>query len=53
MTPRHDRAALVAERPLEGPLIVEDAWSTTVVPPGATLVPDRDGHLRIDAGRAA
>ena len=53
MTPRHDRAALVVERPLEGPLIVEDAWSTTVVPPGATLVPDRDGHLRIDAGRAA
>ena len=53
MTPRHDRAALVAEHPLEGPLIVEDAWSTTVVPPGATLVPDRDGHLRIDAGRAA
>ena len=53
MTPRHDRAALVAERPLEGPLIVEDAWSTTVVPPGATLVPDRDGHLRIDAGRVA
>ena len=52
MTPRHDRAALVAERPLEGPLVVEDAWSTTVVPPGATLVPDRDGHLRIDAGRA-
>ena len=53
MTPRHDRAALVAERPLAGPLIVEDAWSTTVVPPGATLVPGGDGHLRIDAGRAA
>jgi len=53
MTPRHDRAALVAERPLAGPLVVEDAWSTTVVPPGATLVPDRDGHLRIDTGCAA
>ncbi len=52
-TPRHDRAALVAERPLEGPVIVEDAWSTTVVPPGATLIPGRDGHLRIDTGRAA
>ena len=53
MTPRHDRAALVAGRPLEGPVIVEDAWSTTVVPPGATLTPDRDGHLHIDTGGAA
>ena len=53
LTPRHDRAALVAERPLEGPVIVEDGWSTTVVPPGATVTPDRDGHLHIDTGVAA
>ena len=53
MTPRHDRAALVAGRPLAGPVIVEDAWSTTVVPPGATLTPDRAGHLHIDTGASA
>ena len=53
MTPRHDRAALVAGRPLEGPIIVEDPWSTTVVPPGATVTPDPDGHLHIDTGVAA
>ena len=52
-TPRRDRAALVAGRPLEGPVIVEDAWSTTVVPPGATVTPDRDGHLHVDTGVAA
>lgn len=52
-TPRRDRAALVAERRLEGPVIVEDAWSTTVVPPGATVTPDRDGHLHVDTGIAA
>ena len=53
LTPRHDRAALAAERPLEGPVIVEDAWSTTVVPPGATVTPDGSGHLHIDTGVAA
>ena len=53
MTPRRDRAALVAGHPLEGPVIVEDGWSTTVVPPGATVTPDRDGHLHIDTGVAA
>ena len=53
MTPRHDRAALVAGRPLEGPAIVEDPWSTTVVPPGAVVTPDRDGHLHVGTGAAA
>ena len=52
-TPRHDRAALVAGRPLEGPVVIEDAWSTTVVPPGATVTPDPDGHLHVDTGVAA
>ena len=49
-TPRHDRAGLVAGRSLAGPAVVEDAWSTVVVPPGATLTPDGDGHLHIATG---
>ncbi len=49
-TPRYDRAALVPGRALAGPAIVEDAWSTVVVPPGATLVPDEAGHLHIATG---
>ncbi len=46
-TPRLDRSGLVAGRPVQGPAIVEDMFSTVVVPPGATLTPDRDGHLFI------
>ena len=46
-TPRHDRAGLVAGRSLAGPVVVEDAWSTVVVPPGATLTADADCHLHI------
>ena len=51
-TPRYDRAGLDADRAISGPAIVEDAWSTVVLPPGATLTPDRDGHLHIEAGAA-
>lgn len=49
-TPRYDRAALAPGRTLAGPAIVEDAWSTVVVPPGATLVADEAGHLHIATG---
>ena len=49
-TPRYDRAGLVAGRPLVGPVVVEDAWSTVVVPPGATLTTDGAGHLHITTG---
>jgi len=52
-TPRYDRAALVGDLPLAGPAVVEDEFSTVVVPPGATLVPNRIGHLAIDVGEAA
>jgi N-methylhydantoinase A len=52
-TPRYDRTALVADLPLAGPAVVEDAFSTVVVPPGATLVPDRLGNFRINVGEAA
>ena len=49
-TPRYLRAGLPADHPLAGPLVVEDAWSTVVVPPGATLAADEAGHLRIATG---
>ena len=49
-TPRYDRAGLVGGRPLAGPVVVEDAWSTVVVPPGATLTTDGAGHLHITTG---
>ena len=49
-TPRYDRAALGPGNALEGPVIVDDAWSTVVVPPGATLSADDAGHLHIATG---
>ena len=49
-TPRYSRAAVSAGRTLAGPVIVEDAWSTVVVPPGATLRADEAGHLHIATG---
>jgi N-methylhydantoinase A len=52
-TPRYDRAGLAAERALSGPAIVADASSTVVVPPRATLTPDRHGHLHIESGTAS
>ena len=51
-TPRVARSGLTAVRTLAGPLVVEDAWSTVVVPPGATLTSDDAGHLHIDTGVA-
>jgi N-methylhydantoinase A len=32
----------------DGPAVVEDAWSTVVVPPGAALTVDARGHLHIE-----
>jgi N-methylhydantoinase A len=52
-TPRYDRAALGAGARIAGPAIVEDDWSTVVLPPGATLEVDAAGHLHIDAGQGA
>ena len=49
-TPRFSRARVTAGRTLAGPVIVEDAWSTVVVPPGATLTADEAGHLHIATG---
>ena len=49
-TPRYARANLNAGRPIAGPAVVEDAWSTVVVPPGAALVSDKAGNLHIATG---
>ncbi|MEE8500444.1 MAG: hydantoinase/oxoprolinase family protein, partial [Kiloniellales bacterium] len=49
-TPRYGREALGAGTRLAGPAIVEDDWSTVVLPPGAGLGVDGHGHLHIEAG---
>ena len=51
-TQRHVRDALHKDSTVYGPAIVEDAWSTVVLPPGATLAVDGHGHLHIDVGEA-
>jgi N-methylhydantoinase A len=52
-TPRYDRDTLGAGAALVGPAIVEDDWSTVVLPPGAALEVDDAGHLHIDAGESS
>jgi N-methylhydantoinase A len=47
-TPRFDRDHLPAGVRIDGPAIVEDAWSTIVVPPGYVLRADAMGHLWIN-----
>jgi len=51
-TPRYARGALGDGSQLSGPAIVEDDWSTVVLPPGAELRVDGAGHLHIDVGEA-
>ncbi len=50
-TPRYDRTSLAIEQIIKGPAIIEDQWSTTVVPPGATAWADATGHIHIDTGK--
>jgi len=47
-TPRFDRDRLPPGLQIAGPAIVEDAWSTIVVPPGYVLRADAMGHLWIN-----
>ena len=51
-TPRFGRGGLAAGTRLAGPAIVEDEWSTIVLPPGSDVTPDSWGHLHIDVGAA-
>ena len=48
--PRHDRGALGAGQAVDGPALVEDEWSTTIVYPGQRCAADALGHLVIDTG---
>jgi N-methylhydantoinase A len=50
--PRYDRGAL-GTAPVDGPALVEDEWSTTVVYPGQRCAADARGHLVIDTGAGA
>jgi N-methylhydantoinase A len=50
-TPRYPRESLGEDARLAGPAIVEDDWSTVVLPPGARLDVDRHGHLHIEVGK--
>jgi len=52
-THRYERDTLPAGWGAEGPAIIEDEWSTTVVPPGATARTDGAGHIHIDTGEAS
>jgi len=49
-TPRFDRDTLAAGARIAGPAIIEDAWSTVVVPPGTAATVDRFGHLFLREG---
>ncbi|MCK6453474.1 MAG: hydantoinase/oxoprolinase family protein [Alphaproteobacteria bacterium] len=49
-TPRHERSRLAPGQTVRGPAVIADAFSTVVVPPGATLTADRRGHLFMDVG---
>jgi N-methylhydantoinase A len=52
-TPRYDRSRLAAERAIRGPAIIEDEWSTVILPPGASMIADAQGHLHIEVGAAS
>ncbi|MBK6465710.1 MAG: hydantoinase/oxoprolinase family protein [Rhodobacter sp.] len=52
-TPYFDRDQLPVDWKIAGPAIIEDAWSTIIVDPGATAWVDAHAHLHIavEAGR--
>jgi N-methylhydantoinase A len=52
-TGRYERGALPVDWQVKGPAIIEDDWSTIVLPPGATAWIDATGHLIIAAGQGS
>jgi N-methylhydantoinase A len=48
--PRYDRSALAPGRTIEGPALIQDEWSTTIVYPGQRATADRLGNLLIETG---
>lgn len=49
-TARYERPALPTDWKVVGPAIIEDNWSTIVVPPAASAWIEPSGHLIIEAG---
>ncbi len=47
-TSRFERGTLPPDWAVQGPAIIEDDWSTIVLPPGATTRVDPSGHLVIE-----
>jgi len=52
-TPVHDRYRLGAGAVLDGPAVVEELDSTTVVHPGYRATVDRYGNLLVESARRA
>ena len=51
-TPTYDRAALLANNRIAGPVLIEEYASTTVVHPGDVVVVDAFGDLVIEILRS-
>ena len=51
-TPTYDRARLAAGNRIDGPALIEEHASTTVVQPGDKVEVDAFGNLHIEIGRA-
>jgi N-methylhydantoinase A len=49
-TPRYDRGGLAPGWQTLGPAIVEDDWSTVLVPPGTRASVDGACHLHLELG---
>ncbi|MEX2672777.1 MAG: hydantoinase/oxoprolinase family protein [Phycisphaeraceae bacterium] len=49
-TPVYDRGALVPGEMVDGPALIEDTWSTIVIPPGDQFHADTHGHIHITVG---
>ena len=47
---RLSRGSLKPVDRISGPVVIEDDWSTVIVPPGSTVCADERGHLQIDVG---
>ena len=52
-TNRYERGALPVDWEVTGPAIIEDDWSTIVLPPDASARIDPTGHLIVAAGTGA
>jgi N-methylhydantoinase A/oxoprolinase/acetone carboxylase beta subunit len=52
MTAFYDRNALVEGDRIRGPAIIEDSWSTVVIPPGSSVWMDALSNLQIETREA-